>query len=289
MDFKALDSKKKVLVVLGVICFIAALIFMVRGVTPAGIAFFTLAALLPVLAVGGSEKIQAEVKPDANGDAMIGALQNRIDALRADNLRLKTRLEEVSGEYEDLKLQREAEKEAPPENTKNADKKAASSILPKGEGEDARIKTLDITEVIKEAAADFKAAADDAGVDILVIEPAEQMFVNAAPVMLRTLFRDIIDNAVKYMRRSGSLQVTIANLDDDIFVAMKDNGEGLSESETVHIFELNFQGSNRISGNGLGLAQAKAIVDYYGGMIYAKSSPGRGMGIYLHLPAERKL
>ena len=34
-------------------------------------------------------------------------------------------------------------------------------------------------------------------------------------------------------------------------------------------------------------AQVKAIVEHYGGMIYAKSSPGRGMGIYLHLPAER--
>ncbi len=288
MDFKALDSKKKVLVVLGVVCFIAALIFTVRGIALASLIFFTLSSLLPVFAVGGSERIPTEVKPDANGDAMIGALQNRIDALRADNLRLKTRLEEVSGEYEDLKLEREAESNKPSEKPKN-EGKPALSILPKGEGEDARIKTLNIADVIKEAADDFKTAADDAGVDIFVIEPPEPMYVNAAPVMLRTLFRDIIDNAVKYMRRSGSLQVTIANLEDDIFIAMKDNGEGLSESETVHVFELNFQGSNRISGNGLGLAQAKAIVDYYGGMIYAKSSPGRGMGIYLHLPAERSL
>ena len=66
---------------------------------------------------------------------------------------------------------------------------------------------------------------------------------------------------------------------------MKDNGAGLSASETEHIFELNFQGTNRISGNGLGLAQARAIVEYYGGMIYARSSVGSGMGIYIHLPS----
>ena len=40
----------------------------------------------------------------------------------------------------------------------------------------------------------------------------------------------------------------------------------------------------RISGNGLGLTQAKAIVEYYGGTIYAKSNTGNGMGIYIQLP-----
>ena len=48
---------------------------------------------------------------------------------------------------------------------------------------------------------------------------------------------------------------------------------------------MNYQGTNRISGNGLGLAQARAIVEYYGGMIYARSSVGNGMGIYIHLPS----
>lgn len=66
---------------------------------------------------------------------------------------------------------------------------------------------------------------------------------------------------------------------------LKDNGAGLPAQETTHIFELNYQGSNRISGNGLGLAQAKAIVEYYGGTIYAKSSAGCGMAIYIQLPA----
>lgn len=50
--------------------------------------------------------------------------------------------------------------------------------------------------------------------------------------------------------------------------------------------ELNFQGSNRLSGNGLGLAQARAIVEYYGGTIYAKSTQGGGMGIYIQLPSR---
>lgn len=110
--------------------------------------------------------------------------------------------------------------------------------------------------------------------------------VKASPTRIRILFRNIIDNSIKYMQRAGVLIITISNIGSDIFIVIKDNGNGLSKDETSHIFELNYQGSNRISGNGLGLTQSKAIVDYYGGTIYAKSSPSQGMGIYIQLPAN---
>ncbi|MCR5467321.1 MAG: HAMP domain-containing histidine kinase [Lachnospiraceae bacterium] len=281
MDKKSGNKKGKMLFVLGVICFAIALFFIARGVILAALLFFTLSSVFPIFAVEGKAEEQQPARNDVVGERMVLALQDRLDEAKDENRVLKERIEELSMGNDVLHITSD-EKD---EETADA---LAASILPRGEGDDAIKQTLDITKVIKEAAHDFRAAAVNAGVEIRVIEPAEPMYVSAAPIMLRTMFRDIIDNAVKYMKRSGSLQVTIANLDDDIFVAMKDNGEGLSESETVHIFELNYQGSNRISGNGLGLAQVKAIVDYYGGMIYAKSSPGRGMGIYLHLPAERK-
>ena len=115
----------------------------------------------------------------------------------------------------------------------------------------------------------------------------ESIFIKAQAIRLRIMFRNIIDNSIKYMKRSGSLVITLSAVEEDIFIVLKDTGEGLPEEETKHIFELNFQGSNRISGNGLGLTQAKAIVDYYGGTIYGKSSPGKGMGIYIQLPMKQ--
>ncbi len=118
----------------------------------------------------------------------------------------------------------------------------------------------------------------------MISAPESSLLVKASPSRLRILFRNIIDNSIKYMRRAGSLIITISNIGDDIFIVLKDNGNGLSPNETEHIFELNYQGSNRISGNGLGLTQAKAIVTYYGGTIYAKSTIGQGMGIYIQLP-----
>ncbi|MCR5748233.1 MAG: hypothetical protein K6G03_11045 [Lachnospiraceae bacterium] len=152
------------------------------------------------------------------------------------------------------------------------------------EEEDGR-ETVNIIAVAEQAKNELEYSAKEANLHINVSSAGDTLLVRADRNRLLTLFRNIIDNSIKYMKRAGSLVITISTIGDDIFIVLKDTGEGLSEDETKHIFELNYQGSNRISGNGLGLAQAKAIVECYGGTIYAKSTVGNGMGIYIQLPA----
>ncbi|MCR5251304.1 MAG: HAMP domain-containing histidine kinase [Lachnospiraceae bacterium] len=147
---------------------------------------------------------------------------------------------------------------------------------------------IDIIKVAREAVDELTEAARKAGMTIQISSAEENIFVKAQPSRLRILFRNIIDNSIKYMQRAGTLVITISTVGDDIFIVLKDTGMGLREEETEHIFELNFQGSNRISGNGLGLTQAKAIVEYYGGTIYGRSMPDKGMGIYIQLPGNRR-
>lgn len=146
--------------------------------------------------------------------------------------------------------------------------------------------TVDILQIVRDTIQELEASASKANIRIQIASSNSSLYVKAAPSRIRILFRNIIDNSIKYMQRTGILLITISNIGSDIFIVLKDNGLGLDTSETDHIFELNFQGSNRISGNGLGLTQAKAIVDYYGGTIYAKSTPNQGMGIYIQLPTD---
>ncbi len=161
---------------------------------------------------------------------------------------------------------------------------AYEALLPPIDPEEAEDETLDILSIARDTIAELSSFAEAARIELILSAPESTLLVKANRSRLRILFRNIIDNSIKYMHRSGSLLITISNIGDDIFIVLKDNGAGLSETETSHIFELNYQGSNRVSGNGLGLTQAKAIVDYYGGSIYAKSTVGRGMGIYIQLP-----
>ena len=159
-----------------------------------------------------------------------------------------------------------------------------SSLLPKLSEEERKLTAINIIDAARSVVEELEGAARKCGIQIQIASANEALFVKAAPSRIRILFRNIIDNSIKYMNRAGVLVITISNIGTDIFIVLKDNGKGLEAKETDHIFELNYQGSNRVSGNGLGLAQSKAIVEYYGGTIYAKSNSEQGMGIYIQLP-----
>ena len=144
--------------------------------------------------------------------------------------------------------------------------------------------TIDLISIVEDTMKELQTFADSAGLIMQISSVQRPLYLRASALRIRILFRNIIDNSIKYMKRSGSLVITLSVVGDDIFIVLKDNGKGLPVEETPHIFELNYQGSNRISGNGLGLTQAKAIVESYGGTIYAKSTPNYGMGIYIQIP-----
>jgi signal transduction histidine kinase len=147
------------------------------------------------------------------------------------------------------------------------------------------VSMIDIIGITQAVIDEMKPFCEKSGIHVQLSSASSALPIKADANYIRILFRNIIDNSVKYMQRGGSLVITLSLVGDDLFVVLKDNGVGLSEQETSHIFELNYQGSNRVSGNGLGLAQSKAIVEYYGGTIYAKSGTNCGMAIYIQLPA----
>lgn len=200
--------------------------------------------------------------------------QELIDA----RLRIRALDEELTG----VRASADSAKAALAEAAENEN--AYEALLPPADPNEDPNETIDIIQIARDTISELTDFAKKAHLDIVLSAPDSTMLVKASRERLRILFRNIIDNSIKYMNRSGSLLITISSIGDDIFIVLKDNGNGLSERETKHIFELNYQGTNRVSGNGLGLTQAKAIVDYYGGSIYAKSMIGRGMGIYIQLP-----
>lgn len=101
---------------------------------------------------------------------------------------------------------------------------------------------------------------------------------------LSLILRNCMDNAIKYLTPGGKLVVTISEDDEDALIILKDNGNGLLIQDTDKLFHLNYQGSNHISGTGLGLAQAKAATLACGGDIWCKTSPDKGFAIYVKLP-----
>lgn len=228
----------------------------------------------------GENDSVAYTEAPANSEQIAGYMA-KIDELSATLAETQALLGETRAEYEAAKNELEGYK-----RRENAEKNMAMSILPEGMKQREELSTINIVDVAKSVVDELHVAALRAGLRVQVSSGEESIYVRADESLLRVLFRNIVDNSIKYMNRQGMLVITLSTIGDDLFVVLKDNGEGLAAEETGHIFELNYQGSNRISGNGLGLAQAKAVVEYYGGNIYAKSTQGGGMGIYIQLPTS---
>ncbi len=222
----------------------------------------------------GTGDFSAESQSGEEGTGDVSAYRMAIEDLKEELVEVREELERANHELAEL---RSKEKDS---------RERGLSILPESMMPKEELDTINIVDVAKGVADELQTDAFKAGLRVQVSAGEEQILVRADEELLRVLFRNIVDNSIKYMNRQGILVITLSTIGDDLFVVLKDNGDGLDPEETNHIFELNYQGSNRISGNGLGLAQAKAVVEYYGGNIYAKSTQGGGMGIYIQLPTS---
>lgn len=118
--------------------------------------------------------------------------------------------------------------------------------------------------------------------------PEAQTYLSSAA--LKIICDNVVDNMLKFSPAAKDLHETIyiriTDLDGDSLIIFKNEGEGLPEHETSLVFDLNYQGSNKKSGTGLGLAQVNALVSDYGGRTWAKSSRNTGFTLYIQLPVK---
>lgn len=103
---------------------------------------------------------------------------------------------------------------------------------------------------------------------------------------LRQLINIILDNAVKFTPEGKEITVKSENADHQIKVTIADEGCGMTEEETAHIFNRFYRtqnGQNR-SGSGLGLAIAREIADRHHIQVNATSMIGKGTIFQLSIP-----
>ena len=226
-------------------------------------------------AIGGVplKHIYAEVRESLIDETPISAISKEAPA--AEAIPAKAEEAPVPDAFPPAHEEPSTEEEAPPANAIHAFLSAKQNIV-----------EMDLIAAARDAMESLSSFAEAQKIKLHLSTVCDSLMMKADPESIRILFRNIIDNSIKYMGRPGHMIITISLLGDDIFLILKDTGNGLSEDETLHVFELNFQGSNRVSGNGLGLTQTKMIVEAFGGTIYAKSSPGNGMAIYIQLPVS---
>lgn len=161
-----------------------------------------------------------------------------------------------------------------------------------------------VGDIIKLSALDEKSRFyEKETVDLyaLACETAERLKVDAAKkhvtvnvegekaeyVGVRQILTDIIynlcENAIKYNRENGSVDVSVAENDNNIILKVKDTGIGIPQEHQERVFERFYRvdksHSKEIGGTGLGLSIVKHGVLYHGGEISMESEPGKGTEI----------
>ena len=130
--------------------------------------------------------------------------------------------------------------------------------------------------VAKEVVADLLPEALDRGIDLgfALVEPSK---VRSEPVMLAAIIRNLLDNALRFTPRSGTIDIGVYRQDDVAILQVEDTGPGIASTDIDQIFEPFFRGSRpEGEGTGLGLSIVKRIVDGLGGGIAIENIAGAG-------------
>jgi signal transduction histidine kinase len=153
-----------------------------------------------------------------------------------------------------------------------------------------RFAPVDVGGLLGEVVSDATKDGTTGGHAIEMTVQADLPAVRGDRDALAHVFRNLLDNAVKYSPGRDRVWVTAANGDGRVGVTVRDCGLGIPVSEQREIFQKFVRGaapvSARISGTGIGLAMAKLIIDAHGGTIAVDSTPGEGSTFTVALPVD---
>lgn len=118
----------------------------------------------------------------------------------------------------------------------------------------------------------------DLGAELPDKLPDAALTVSGDPESLRTLLRNLLDNAVKYTPEGGVVNLALQVRDDGLVVTVDDSGPGIAEQERAGIFDRfrRGQSGHNTGGSGLGLAIVHAITTRLGAAITLERSASLG-------------
>ncbi|MBO9610208.1 MAG: HAMP domain-containing histidine kinase [Paenibacillaceae bacterium] len=116
----------------------------------------------------------------------------------------------------------------------------------------------------------------------------EETSVEADEDLLRQVWTNLLQNAIKFSPEGGFVRLTLAADADRAVVTVADNGIGFAEGEQALIFapfyKVDRSRDAAVAGSGLGLSIAQRIVELHRGTIVARGEPGKGAELNVSLP-----
>ncbi|HEX3902739.1 MAG TPA: ATP-binding protein [Polyangia bacterium] len=144
--------------------------------------------------------------------------------------------------------------------------------------------TFDLGELAQEAVSLFRSMSPYHRFDL---SRRGSTTLRADATRLEQVLNNLIGNAVKYSPQGSLVHVTVGGEDDSLFIAVSDEGPGISPTLRRQIFRPFTRGPSEheeVEGIGLGLYVSKRILEAHGGSIEVLSSDGPGATFQATLP-----
>ncbi|MFP4368301.1 MAG: ATP-binding protein [Candidatus Kapaibacterium sp.] len=162
-------------------------------------------------------------------------------------------------------------------------------LLGKAESSDLKIvkKQIDLKEYITLIASETRYLFKNSH-DITLETIGDSFIINADDSLLQHVINNLISNAIKYSPDKSTVRIKIKEKNENIILAIKDEGIGIKPEEQEYLFEQFYRGSNTRdkTGTGLGLYIVKTFVERMKGTIKVESSLGLGSEFKVILPKQ---
>lgn len=148
-----------------------------------------------------------------------------------------------------------------------------------------RLRPLDLRELVAPLVQMFDRMSDRH--PIVLRAPERLPLVECDLDRMQRVLENLIGNAIKYSPDGGCVEVIVDSDAKNVFVAIRDQGIGISSEALPHIFERSFrapEAAHAAPGLGLGLHTAAEIVRLHGGTLTAAAREPRGTVMTLRLP-----
>jgi PAS domain S-box-containing protein len=156
-----------------------------------------------------------------------------------------------------------------------------------------RKERVELAAVLKNAIETSLPIIEEAGHQLHVELPDEELYLQADPVRMAQVFANLLNNAAKYTPAGGNIRIRAENRSNEALVSVRDDGVGIACDALAHVFDMFRQLDGSLEraqgGLGIGLTLVRRLVELHDGTVNVQSEGlGKGSEFTVRLPLAQR-
>lgn len=147
---------------------------------------------------------------------------------------------------------------------------------------------VNLSAIIESVLTSLKLVIEKQGAIVNFSEGNEPFYILGDAAHLTNMVYNLIENALKYSQSKAEIAISLTKKENEIVLAIQDNGIGIAPENHKKIFERFFRVSlgdvHNTKGYGLGLSYVANVIEKHGGRIKIDSALNKGSQFFIYLP-----